>query len=62
MASVSTVVKRDAAEGKEEAEYAIQPANTAPAVDPSDWPLLLKDWDKRMSSEHQFLASREGRR
>ena len=27
-------------------DYSIKPQSTAPAADTSDWPLLLKDWDK----------------
>ena len=30
-----------------EVDYAIKPQNLTPAVDTSDWPLLLKSYDKR---------------
>jgi H/ACA ribonucleoprotein complex subunit 4 len=32
-----------------EIDYAIKPEKTAPAVDTSEWPLLLKNYDKRES-------------
>ena len=28
-------------------EFAIQPQAAAPTIDTSEWPLLLKDYDKR---------------
>jgi hypothetical protein len=28
-------------------EFAVKPQATAPAIDASEWPLLLKDYDKR---------------
>lgn len=31
----------------EDAEYTIVPENTKPAVNTSEWPLLLKNYDKR---------------
>lgn len=34
---------------EEEAEYTIVPQNTKPAVNTSEWPLLLKNYDKRES-------------
>ena len=34
---------------KQGVEFAIQPQATAPAIDTSEWPLLLKDYDKRES-------------
>jgi H/ACA ribonucleoprotein complex subunit 4 len=33
----------------DEADYAIKPEATTPALDTKDWPLLLKNYDKRMS-------------
>lgn len=30
-----------------EDEHVIQPQSTTPAADTSDWPLLLKNYDKR---------------
>ena len=33
----------------DEADYAIKPEATTPALDTSEWPLLLKGYDKRMS-------------
>lgn len=31
----------------DEDEHVIQPQSTTPAADTSDWPLLLKNYDKR---------------
>jgi len=31
----------------DEDEMTIKPANVAPVIDTSDWPLLLKNWEKR---------------
>jgi len=44
--STDAVVKRGAEEEKEE-KYQIKPDESKPKVDTSDWPLLLKNWDKR---------------
>lgn len=35
--------------GAEEEEQIIKPQAVAPAVDTSDWPLLLKNYEKRVS-------------
>lgn len=32
---------------KEQEEYTIKPQAVTPAVDTSEWPLLLKNYDKR---------------
>lgn len=31
----------------EEVEYSIKPENVTPAIPTSEWPLLLKNYDKR---------------
>lgn len=33
-----------------EEEYSIKPQASVPALDTSTWPLLLKNYDKRMAS------------
>lgn len=33
---------------KEDIDYAIKPEAATPSISTSDWPLLLKDYDKRM--------------
>ena len=41
---------------KTEVDYAIKTEKSAPTVDTSDWPLLLKNYDKREAStriQHQ---------
>ncbi|KAJ2904860.1 hypothetical protein MKZ38_007052 [Zalerion maritima] len=60
MASVTTVVKRDGNEGKEEADYSIKPTDSAPTADSSDWPLLLKDWDKLLVRTGHFTPIPHG--
>ena len=32
--------------GNDEADYSIKPENSTPALNTSDWPLLLKGYDK----------------
>jgi H/ACA ribonucleoprotein complex subunit 4 len=34
----------------EEAEYSIKPENVTPAIPTSEWPLLLKNYDKCMET------------
>ena len=34
---------------QDEDSMVIKPENVAPAIDTSDWPLLLKNWEKRTS-------------
>jgi hypothetical protein len=34
-----------------EEDYSIKPTAVTPAVDTSQWPLLLKNWEKRMCAE-----------
>lgn len=46
------VVKRT----KTEEEYAIKPQAVTPAVDTSSWPLLLKNYEKRMWQAPAILA------
>lgn len=36
----------------QEDEHVIKPQSTTPAADTSDWPLLLKNYDKRAHSSH----------
>ena len=57
MTTISTVTMHDGKEDQDEADFAIQPAATGPAVDPSNWPLLLKDWDKRTCVLLQHINS-----
>lgn len=42
---VMDIVRKDEADD----EYTIKPQSSAPAVDTSTWPLLLKNYEKRMS-------------
>lgn len=39
----------------DEDEHVIQPQSTTPAADTSDWPLLLKNYDKRTEHLHKLL-------
>lgn len=41
-----------------EDEHIIKPQTTTPAADTSDWPLLLKNYDKRAPSSQCALDSR----
>lgn len=36
----------------DEVDYAIKPENVTPAIPTSEWPLLLKNYDKRELPEH----------
>lgn len=45
-------VKKDAS--KQEDEFAIKPQAVTPALDTSNWPLLLKNYDKRTMASSDF--------
>lgn len=47
---------KDATKTSED-EHIIQPQSTTPAADTSDWPLLLKNYDKRMKYPASFYAT-----
>ena len=47
-------------EGKRGAELVLQPENIAPAVNTSDWPLLLKDYDRMNVRTGHFTPLPEG--
>lgn len=36
-----------AVQGKDDVEYSIKPETVTPAIPTSEWPLLLKNYDKR---------------
>jgi H/ACA ribonucleoprotein complex subunit 4 len=40
---------------KKEEDYSIKPEASTPAVDTSDWPLLLKNYNKRMRGNCQGI-------
>ena len=42
------------AKGQEEVDYTIKPEATTPAVDTSDWPLLLKNYNKLLVRTGHF--------
>ncbi|KAL1957104.1 hypothetical protein VTO42DRAFT_6362 [Malbranchea cinnamomea] len=42
------------AEGKSDVEYAIKPEATTPAIPTSEWPLLLKNYDKLLVRTNHF--------
>lgn len=45
----------------EEVDFSIKPENVTPAISTSEWPLLLKNYDKRESrSTGPFLRVRSG--
>lgn len=44
---------KDVAKTSED-EHVIQPQSTTPAADTSDWPLLLKNYDKCMECPASF--------
>lgn len=46
MADSKALVKKGEAEGDD--QYVIKPQSTAPPVDMSEWPLLLKNYDKML--------------
>lgn len=50
MASVMEIAMREQKEAAQESKYVIPPSNAIPDIDSSDWPLLLKDYDKSMSA------------
>ena len=47
---------------KADADYTLKPEASAPAIDTSDWPLLLKNYSDRASTPHgarmQLFCSR----
>ena len=45
--------------GSDEVEYTIRPENSAPTVDTSQWPLLLKNYDKRKLLLEMFAQAPE---
>jgi len=49
------------AKGAEE-EYSIKPQATTPALDTSNWPLLLKNYEKRMAHLFMWCNDRPGER
>jgi hypothetical protein len=40
----------------EEPEYSIKPENVTPAIPTSEWPLLLKNYDKCTISAHSAIT------
>jgi hypothetical protein len=44
-----------AALGEKGPEYSIKPEKVTPQLDASQWPLLLKNYDKRAYSESLYL-------
>ena len=42
---------------KEEMDYAIKPEASSSKIDTSEWPLLLKNYDKRMFTPRPYLIS-----
>lgn len=46
-----------AAIGADPADYAIKPEQLVPTLDAKDWPLLLKNYDKRMILHENRLAA-----
>lgn len=45
---------------KQEMDYTIKPEAAAPAISTADWPLLLKNYDKRMTSSSFSSVSQMG--
>ena len=41
-------------EGDEKGDYSIKPENVTPTISTADWPLLLKNYEKRMESMNYF--------
>jgi len=44
-----------AAAAKEDVDYTIKPEAVTPSIPTSEWPLLLKNYDKRMFSSDSLL-------
>jgi H/ACA ribonucleoprotein complex subunit 4 len=49
---------------KQDDDFAIKPQAVTPALDTSNWPLLLKNYDKRTmrSSDYYSMIRKGGRR
>ena len=48
------VSRKVAADEKDTADYAIKPESTTPALDASEWPLLLKDYNRLLVRTGHF--------
>lgn len=40
---------------KEEMDYSIKPEAAVPSISTADWPLLLKNYDKRMLGNYRVV-------
>ncbi|KXX83153.1 Centromere/microtubule-binding protein cbf5 [Madurella mycetomatis] len=58
MADSKTLVKKGGAEGED--QYVIKPQNTVPSLNTSDWPLLLKNYDKMLVRSGHFTPIPNG--
>ncbi|KAK4100099.1 centromere/microtubule binding protein CBF5 [Parathielavia hyrcaniae] len=56
MADSKTLVKK----GEQEDQYVIKPQNTVPSLDTSQWPLLLKNYDKMLVRSGHFTPIPNG--
>lgn len=58
MADSKALVKKGEAEGED--QYVIKPQNTVPSLNTSDWPLLLKNYDKMLVRSGHFTPIPNG--